>query len=163
MLNLVNPSLSVRPEEIRLSLDEIAREGARRMLIAALNAESGEYVERFQNLRDDNGHRMVVRHGKAEPRNVTLGSGTIEVQAPYGLFLKDFEQGTKVNTDGLITVVNDRLEKNGYQSLSLPKDEYTMTIQRPDGSTLSFQLITEVLPPSICVLTWNELKNALQP
>ena len=82
MLNLVNSILSVRPEEVQLSLDEIARKGARRMLIAALNAEAGEYIDKFQNLRDENGHRLVVRHGKAETRKVTLGSGTIEVQAP---------------------------------------------------------------------------------
>jgi len=82
MLNLITANLSVRPEEVQLSLDEIVREGARRMLVAALNAEAGEYVEKFQSLRDDKGHRWVVRHGKAEPRKVTLGSGTIEVQAP---------------------------------------------------------------------------------
>jgi putative transposase len=82
MLNLVTVNPSVRLEEVQLSLDDIAREGARRMLVAALNAEAGEYVDKFQNLRDDEGHRLVVRHGKAETRKVTLGSGTVEVQAP---------------------------------------------------------------------------------
>ena len=82
MLNLVNPSLSVRPEEIRLSLDEIAREGARQMLIRALQAEVTDYIDDHQNLRNEKGHRLIVRHGKAQPRKVTLGSGTIEVEAP---------------------------------------------------------------------------------
>lgn len=82
MLNLVNPNLFVRPEEVRLSLDEIAREGARRMLIEALQAEVTDYIDKHQNLRDEDGHRSVVRHGKAQARRVTLGSGTIEVRAP---------------------------------------------------------------------------------
>jgi len=33
-------------EEITLALDELAREGARRMIAAALRAEADEYVER---------------------------------------------------------------------------------------------------------------------
>lgn len=82
MLNLVTVNPSVRPEEVQLSLDEIAREGARQMLIAALNAEAAEYVAKFQNLLGESGHRLVVRNGKAESRKVTLGSGTVEVQAP---------------------------------------------------------------------------------
>ena len=36
MLNLVTAIPSVRPEDVRLTLDKIAREGARRMLIEAL-------------------------------------------------------------------------------------------------------------------------------
>ena len=82
MLNLVTVNPSVRPEDVRMSLDEIAREGARRMLIEALQAEVSDYIDKNQNLRDEDGHRLVVRHGKAQARRVTLGSGTLEVQAP---------------------------------------------------------------------------------
>ncbi len=82
MLNLVTANQSVRPEEVRLSLDEIAREGARRMLIEALQAEVTEYIDKNKDIRDEDGHRLVVRHGKAQARSVTLGSGTVEVQAP---------------------------------------------------------------------------------
>ncbi len=62
-------------------LDEIAREGARRMLAQALEAEVADYMERHQE-RDEHGRAQVVRNGKARPRKVTLGSGTIEVRAP---------------------------------------------------------------------------------
>lgn len=82
MLNLVTPVPSVRPEEIRMSLDEIAREGARRMLISALEVEVEDYVEKFKDLRDEAGKRLVVRHGKAQTRRLTLGAGTVELQAP---------------------------------------------------------------------------------
>jgi len=69
-------------EEITLALDELAREGARRMIAAALRAEADEYVERFGDERDEDGHRRVVRNGRARERKVTVGSGTIPVRAP---------------------------------------------------------------------------------
>ena len=69
-------------EEITLALDELAREGARRMIAAALRAEADEYVERFSDEVDEDGHRLVVRNGRARERKVTIGSGTIPVRAP---------------------------------------------------------------------------------
>ena len=44
-------------------LDELVAEGARRMLIAALEAEVGGYLERYVSEVDENGHRLVVRNG----------------------------------------------------------------------------------------------------
>ncbi|MEZ4647310.1 MAG: IS256 family transposase [Candidatus Eisenbacteria bacterium] len=64
------------------ALDEIAREGARQMLAQALAAEVSDYLERHEDARDEQGHAMVVRNGKARPRKVTVGSGTVEVEAP---------------------------------------------------------------------------------
>jgi putative transposase len=64
------------------SLDELAREGARRMLAAALEAEVADYVARFGEARDERGHAEVVRNGHGQPRKVTLGAGTLEVRAP---------------------------------------------------------------------------------
>ena len=58
-----------------LVLDEIAREGARRMLMEALKAEAAEYVERYRNERDEHGHALVVRNGRAQVRKLTLGAG----------------------------------------------------------------------------------------
>jgi transposase-like protein len=68
--------------EITQSLDELAREGARRMILAALELEVDQYVEKLRHLRDENGHALVVRNGKAEPRTVSLGAGSIQFQAP---------------------------------------------------------------------------------
>jgi putative transposase len=49
-------------------LDEIVREGARRMLAAALEAEVDAYVQAHVGERDERGRRLVVRNGHAEPR-----------------------------------------------------------------------------------------------
>ena len=69
-------------EEITLALDELAREGARRMIAAALRAEADEYVERFSDEVDEEGRQRVVRNGRARERRVTIGAGTIPVRAP---------------------------------------------------------------------------------
>jgi transposase-like protein len=68
--------------ELPTDLDELAREGARRMLVAALEAEVTAYIERHRAERDERGHAQVVRNGKARARKVTVGSGTVEVSAP---------------------------------------------------------------------------------
>lgn len=72
------------PRELSTDLDELAREGARRMLLAALDAEVAQYLGRHQGERDERGRAQVVRNGRARARKVTLGSGTVEVRAPRG-------------------------------------------------------------------------------
>lgn len=69
-------------EGLPLDLDELAREGARRMLKVALEAEVVAYLERYAEDRDEQGHARVVRNGHGRARKVTVGSGTLEVQAP---------------------------------------------------------------------------------
>ena len=56
-------------------LDEIVREGARRMLAAALEAEVDAYIAALAGERDERGRRLVVRNGHAEPRTITTGAG----------------------------------------------------------------------------------------
>jgi putative transposase len=66
----------------RSLLDEIAREGARRMLVVALETEVAAYLEAHGDERDDAGRALVVRNGKGRTRKITLGAGTIPVRAP---------------------------------------------------------------------------------
>jgi len=66
----------------RMSLDELARKGAERMIAAALDEEVEAYLARHRGDRDDRGHAQVVRNGQARARKVTTGAGTMEVQAP---------------------------------------------------------------------------------
>ena len=76
-----NAILGQIPQVVR-SLDELAREGARRMIAAALELEVEEYIEQLRHLRDEKGHALVVRNGKARPRTVSLGAGPMELRAP---------------------------------------------------------------------------------
>ena len=72
----------VREELLLSDLDEIARQGARRMLIEALEAEVEEYVEAARSERDERGHALVARNGRAREREVVLGAGALKVRAP---------------------------------------------------------------------------------
>ena len=63
-------------------IDEIVREGARRMLAAALEAEVDAYIAELADQRDERGRRLVVRNGYHQPRSVTTAAGTVEVKAP---------------------------------------------------------------------------------
>ncbi|MFF3062820.1 IS256 family transposase [Streptomyces sp. NPDC057909] len=63
-------------------IDEIVREGARRMLAAALEAEVNTYIAELADQRDESGRRLVVRNGYHQPRKVTTAAGTIDVKAP---------------------------------------------------------------------------------
>jgi transposase-like protein len=63
-------------------IDEIVREGARRMLAAALEAEVAAYIAAHADQLDEHGRRLVVRNGRAEPRQVLTSAGAVRVVAP---------------------------------------------------------------------------------
>ena len=71
-----------RGETVIETLDDLAREGARRMIAAALEAEVADYIDSFAEERDEDGRRLVVRNGHARQRRVTVGSGTVALRAP---------------------------------------------------------------------------------
>jgi transposase-like protein len=85
MLTVVPDSASNdgRPATGEVSLiDQIVRDGARRMLAEALRAEVDAYVAAFAGERDGQGHRLVVRNGYHQPREVLTAAGAVEVTAP---------------------------------------------------------------------------------
>jgi putative transposase len=82
MLRIVETGEGCEATEGAVTLDELALEGARRMLAAALDEEVAAYIERHQVEVDDDGHRLVVRNGRAEERKVTCGAGTLAIRAP---------------------------------------------------------------------------------
>ena len=88
MLKLTTKQEEGTAPEITETLDELAREGARRMIAEALKLEADAYVAQLRQLRDEKGHAQVVArscgrgNGKARPRTVTLGVGAVAVEAP---------------------------------------------------------------------------------
>lgn len=69
-------------ETVVPTLEDLAREGARRMLATALELEVAEYIGRHAEVRDAAGHRLVVRNGKAQARKVLIAGLPVPVQAP---------------------------------------------------------------------------------
>jgi putative transposase len=81
MVKVVEDEGAREAGEELLLLDEIARRGARRMLISALRSEADDYVPRHGVEPDERGHALVVRNGQAQARKLTLGAGTVELRA----------------------------------------------------------------------------------
>jgi len=80
MLSVVNEEAAVA--DGRSMLDEICREGAQAMLAAALEAEVDAYIAELVGERDEDGHRLVVRNGRARPRKITTVAGAVEIRQP---------------------------------------------------------------------------------
>src|SRR5229473_3574687 len=82
MLKVVESGAGREAGEQLFELDEIARIGARRMLMAALKTEADDYVERHREERDETGRALVVHNGRSQGRKLTLGTGTVELRVP---------------------------------------------------------------------------------
>lgn len=85
--------------ESKCELDQLLREGARRMLQQAIEAEVAAYVDSYKDVVDDNGHRLVVRNGRMPSRNLVTGVGPVQIERPR---------------------VNDRREGHKFTSAILP-------------------------------------------
>jgi transposase-like protein len=75
----VTPAGVVSSESL---IDEIVRDGARRMLAAALEAEVAAYIDAHAGELDEHGRRLVVRNGHAVARQVLTSAGAVQVRAP---------------------------------------------------------------------------------
>ena len=73
MLSVVNDDAAAA--DGRSLLDEICRDGARRMLAAALEAEVDAYLAELVDERDEEGHRLVRRNGHAKAREIQTVAG----------------------------------------------------------------------------------------
>src|SRR4051794_182762 len=63
-------------------LTEVLREGARRMLAQAIEAEVATWIDAHAHLKDQTGRQQVVRNGHLPGRTIQTGIGPIEVKQP---------------------------------------------------------------------------------
>lgn len=82
MLELLLTAEDVFENDTELSLDQLARLGAQKLIKKALVEEVNQYLQAHKDLKDNSGHRLVVGNGKAAQRTLLTGSGQIEIQAP---------------------------------------------------------------------------------
>ena len=68
--------------EGRSPLDELLREGARRMLQSAIEAEVDDFIVGHAQRADDQGRRLVVRNGSLPEREILTGAGKLVVRQP---------------------------------------------------------------------------------
>ena len=63
-------------------LEELAREGAKEMLARAMELEVTEFVEKHKEKTGEDGHRLVVRNGYMEEREIITGIGPVGIKQP---------------------------------------------------------------------------------
>src|SRR5512142_2912865 len=84
------PAMSVSTTDIRIVplptgqdvLSEVLRDGARRMLAQAVEAEVAAWIDVHAHLKDDAGREQGVRNGHLPERTIQTGIGNVEVKQP---------------------------------------------------------------------------------
>src|SRR3954467_5404171 len=84
------PAMSESTTDIRIVplptgqdvLTDLLRDGARRLLVQAIEAEVASWIDDHAHHKDDQGRRQVVRNGHLPKRAIQTGIGPIDVQQP---------------------------------------------------------------------------------
>lgn len=64
----------------RSPLDELVREGARKMLQEAINLEVEAFIDDHRQRCDEQGRRLVIKNGSLPAREILTGAGPIKIQ-----------------------------------------------------------------------------------
>jgi len=67
---------------VDFTLEQVAREGARRYLQKAIEDEVEQYIQTNKHHVDESNRRLVVRNGHHQPRTILSGVGPLEVHQP---------------------------------------------------------------------------------
>jgi transposase-like protein len=84
------PAMSESTTDIRIVplpteqdvLTDLLRDGARRLLAQAIEAEVATWIDARAHLKDRAGHQQVVRNGHLPERTIQTGIGPVEVKQP---------------------------------------------------------------------------------
>lgn len=72
----------IQPGEFKDQFTEILRQGARTLVIQAVEAEFAAFLQSHERERLEDGRKRVVRHGHLPTRKVVTGIGAIPVKVP---------------------------------------------------------------------------------
>jgi transposase-like protein len=72
----------IQPGNVDDQLTEILRSGARALLAQAVEAEVADFLGKHADLKTEDGHQRVVRHGHLPEREVMTGIGPVAVRQP---------------------------------------------------------------------------------
>ena len=72
----------IQPGNVEDQLTEILRNGARCLLAQAVEAEVADFIGKHADLKTEDGHQRVVRHGHLPEREVMTGIGPVAVRQP---------------------------------------------------------------------------------
>lgn len=80
--NLISLPRPETTETFSDALSDLIRRGARQIIAQAVEAELQEFLEQYQDRRDEQGRQMVVRNGYLPERTITTGVGEVAIQVP---------------------------------------------------------------------------------
>jgi transposase-like protein len=72
----------IQPGTFNDQLTDVLRNGARALLAQAVEAEVADFLGTHADLKTEDGHRRVVRHGHLPEREVMTGIGPVAVRQP---------------------------------------------------------------------------------
>jgi hypothetical protein len=116
----------IQPGTVNDPLTEILRNGARALLIHAVEAEVADFLAKHGDLKTEDGRQRVVRHGHLPEREVMTGIGPVAVRQPR---VRDRETGA-----------DDRRRLNQYltfQNFPLPRLHLRWISYEPASSLIS--------------------------
>ena len=77
------PRLAIETtESLSDALTQLVGQGARQIIAQAVEAELREFLQQYQQLKDEQGRQGVVRNGYLPERQIMTGVGEVEVQVP---------------------------------------------------------------------------------
>ena len=68
--------------DFRIGLEEILREGARKLLQQAIENEVQEHLDSYKHMKDEQGRSVVKRNGYLPQRNIQTGIGPLTLKKP---------------------------------------------------------------------------------
>ncbi len=71
-----------QPGEFEDLLTDVLRQGARKLLAQAVEAEIADFLAAHADLTTEDGRQRLVRHGHLPERTIQTGIGSVEVQQP---------------------------------------------------------------------------------
>jgi len=72
-----------KPEDISTDpLTELLRNGARKLIAEAVEAELQELLDQYSGLRNEQGHHQIIRNGYLPEREIQTGIGLVKVKVP---------------------------------------------------------------------------------
>ena len=71
-----------QPGTFTNSLTEILRNGARALLMQAVETEVADFLGRYADLKTEEGGQRIVRHGHLPERAIMTGIGSVAVRQP---------------------------------------------------------------------------------
>jgi putative transposase len=82
MNNCTKETQFIKEESTWSVLEQVAREGARKMLQLALENEVEEFAQKYSTLRDESGRKVVAKNGYMPQRDIVTGMGPLSIKQP---------------------------------------------------------------------------------